>query len=67
VSNDWVVRHNNRWYQLQREARRLLRLPAKVIVADWLDGSVHILAKSKELAYTEITDQVLEQARRKAG
>ncbi len=67
VSNDWVVRHNNRWYQLQREARRLIHLPAKVTVADWLDGSVHILAKSKELPYTEITDQVLDQARRKAG
>ena len=67
VSNDWVVRHNNRWYQLDRQARRVLRLPAKVTVADWLDGSVHILAKTKELTYTEITDQVLEQARRKAG
>jgi transposase len=67
VSNDWVVRHNNRWYQLQPEAKRLLRLPAKVTVADWLDGSVHILAKAKELPFTEITDQVLDQARSKAG
>jgi len=67
VSNDWVVRHNNRWYQLQRQARRLLRPAAKVTVADWLDGSVHILAKTKELPYTEITDQVLGQARRQAG
>ncbi len=67
VSADWVVRHANRWYQLEREARRVLRVPAKVIVADWLDGSVHLLAKTKELAYTEITDQVLERAKRKAG
>ena len=67
VSNDWVVRHNNRWYQLDREARRRLRLPAKVTVADWLDGSVHILAKRSELPYSEITDQILKQARRKAG
>jgi hypothetical protein len=27
-----------------------LRLPAKVTVADWLDGSVRILAKTKETA-----------------
>lgn len=67
VSNDWVVRHNNRFYQLQREARRDLRVPAKVTVAEWLDGSVHILAKKKELPYTEITAQLLEQERRKAG
>jgi molybdenum-dependent DNA-binding transcriptional regulator ModE len=67
VSNDWVVRHNNCWYQLQREARRLLRLPAKVTVAEWLDGSVHILAKTKDLPYMQITNQVLDQAKKKAG
>jgi hypothetical protein len=42
-------------------------VPAKVTVADWLDGSVHILAKTRELPYSEITEQVLEQERRKAG
>jgi hypothetical protein len=67
VSNDWGVRHNNHWYQLQRETRRSPRPSVKVAVAEWLDGPVHVLAKSQELAYAEITDQVLERDRRKAG
>jgi hypothetical protein len=38
-----------------------------VTVAAGLDGSMHVLAKTRELPCTEIADQVFEQARRKAG
>ena len=45
----------------------LLQRSARATVADWIDCSVRILAKTKELPCTEITAQVLDQARRKAG
>jgi transposase-like protein len=35
----------------------------KVRVAEWLDGSIHILLKNRELNYEEINPQVLRQER----
>jgi hypothetical protein len=36
----------------------------KVTVAEWLDGSIHILYEKKEIAYEEITQQVLQRVRK---
>jgi transposase len=63
VSNDWVVRYSNRYFQLLQKKRVEIHPKMKVIVAEWLDGSIHILYKKKELPYDEITHQVLQQGR----
>jgi transposase len=63
VSNDFVVQYSNRYFQLLQEKRVEIRPKMKVIVAEWLDGSIHILYKKKELLYEEINYQVLKNAR----
>jgi hypothetical protein len=35
----------------------------KVLVAEWLDGSIHILHQRKEVPYEEISHQVLQKIR----
>lgn len=67
VSADWVVQYAGRYFQVLRE--RKVRVPpgSKVTVAEWLDGSIHLLFEKRQLPFAEITDQVLAQARRKAS
>jgi hypothetical protein len=53
VGQDWVVRHDNHFYQLLRGRQALPRAKSKVTVRRRLDGSVQILHRGKELAYEE--------------
>lgn len=53
VSQDWVVRHENHFYQLLRGRQALPRAKSKVTVRRRLDSSVQILHRGKELAYEE--------------
>ena len=58
VSNDYVVQHEGRLYQLVKEPRKRLPEPgARVTVRRWLDGSVHIFWQNKELTVREITQR----------
>jgi transposase len=55
VSNDWVVRYNNRLFQLERQSRRA---PARstVLVREAIDGDIEIRYRDRALRWTEITD-----------
>ena len=64
VSQDWVVRNENRFYQLSRGRESLPRAGGKVIVRVWLDGSVHILHRGRRIPFKEFDPQVRD--RRKA-
>jgi transposase len=63
VSNDWVVRYANLYFQLKRQKGVEIRANMKVTVAEWLDRSIHILFKNKELLYEELSLQTLKQVR----
>jgi hypothetical protein len=63
VSNDWVVQYANRTFQLLKDQKVDVRPKTKVTVAEWLDGSIHILYQKRELDYEEISPQVLRQER----
>ncbi len=65
VSQDWVVRNENHFYQLVAQKIRLPRPNTKVLVRRWLDGSVHILHEGRRLHYQEFDPQA--RYRRKAG
>jgi transposase len=54
VSADWIVRYKNRFFQILKESKPLPRPKNTVTVAEWLDGSVHILFEKKEMKVTEI-------------
>ena len=53
ISNDWVVRYENRWFQLERTTDYPPR-QAKVTVCEWEDGRIEIRYKGKARPQREI-------------
>src|ERR1700730_2501782 len=51
LANDWVVRHHNRFYQVERQSR--IHAPAKsaVVVCEWEDGTVEIRYREHTLSW----------------
>lgn len=53
ISNDWVVRYENRYFQLERTHDYPPR-QARVTVCEWEDGRIEIRYKNKTRAHHEI-------------
>ena len=53
ISNDWVVRYENRYFQLERQTDYPPR-QAKVTVCEWEDGRIEIRYKGKARLHREI-------------
>jgi transposase len=62
LGNDWVVRHDNRFYQVERKGR--LHAPAKsaVVVCEWEDGTVEIHYRGQKLNWQEIPQRPVKPA-----
>ena len=54
VGNDWVVQNDNRFFQILRGNRPMPRARERVLVRKWLDQSMHIFYKEKEMKVEEI-------------
>jgi len=63
VSNDWVVQYENRYFQLLRKKGLDICPSLKLTVSQWLDGSIHVFHKNKEVPYEEINPQFIRQLR----
>lgn len=62
ISNDWVVRYENRYFQLERTSDYPPR-QAKVTVCEWEDGRLEIRCQAKARPHREIDPpQPAEQA-----
>jgi hypothetical protein len=53
LGNDWVVRHENRLYQVKRESG-YAPARSKVTVCEWEDGRLEIRYRGQRLVYEEI-------------
>lgn len=53
ISNDWVVRYDNRYFQLERTSDYPPR-QAKVTVCEWQDGRIEIRYQGKARPHREI-------------
>ena len=53
ISNDWVVRYENRWLQLERTSDDPPR-QAKVVVCEWEEGRIEIRYRGKARPHREI-------------
>ena len=53
ISNDWVVRYENRWLQLERSSDYPPR-QAKVTVCEWEDGRIEIRYQGRARPHREI-------------
>ncbi len=54
ISNDWVARYKNRFFQIVPQSK-LTPAKKKVILQGHLHGSIHLLYTGKEIRFTEIS------------
>ena len=54
LSNDWVVRHANRFYQVERQSQHHAPAQSKVTVCEWEDGTREIHYRGRKLKWKEI-------------
>jgi transposase len=55
ISNDWVVRYDNRLFQVQAQSRKYAPAQGKVVVCQWQDGTVEIEYRGRKLPWKEIS------------
>lgn len=60
LGNDWVVRHDNRLYQVEGHSRNYAPAKSKVTVCEWEDGTMEIHYRGRRL-----THHAIEQRPRK--
>jgi len=61
LGNDWVVRHDNRLYQIERQSRRYASAKSKVTVHEREDGTQEIYYRGRKLVWHEIEERVAKQ------
>ena len=54
LGNDWVVRHENRFYQVEAQSRNHAPAKSKVTVCEWEDGTVEIHYRGRKLSWHAI-------------
>jgi transposase len=55
ISNDWVVRYDNRLFQVQAQSRKYAPAQGQVVVCEWQDGTVEIEYRGRKLPWKEIS------------
>lgn len=63
VQNDWVVRHENRYYQILKDNTPLPKPKNKILVRTYLDGRMQLLYGNKPLAFRPISPEQHHQQR----
>lgn len=54
IGNDWVVRYENRYLQVQRQAQNYAPAKAKVVVCEWEDGRLEIRYRGQSVTWEEL-------------
>lgn len=54
IGNDWVVRYENRYFQVNRRGRHYAPAKAKVTVCEWEDGRLQIRYRGEKVEWEEI-------------
>lgn len=55
IGNDWVVRYQNRFLQVKRQARNYAPAKGKVVVCEWEDGRLEIRYRGQKVKCEEIS------------
>jgi transposase len=58
IGNDWVVRHDSRYFQVQRQSGSYAPAKGKVQVCEWEDGRLEIRYRGRAVAWEQITAPV---------
>jgi hypothetical protein len=62
ISNDWVVRYENRWLQLHPGSRRYGPTQSQALVCVYEDGSVEVYYRGARIGFREIAEPLREVA-----
>ena len=54
LSNDWVIRDENRFYQVERQSLHYAPAKSEVTVCEWPDGRIEIHYRGRKLSWSEI-------------
>ncbi|SRR6266568_5196985 len=57
VQNDFTIQFKNHWYQLTEIQPTTVRAKEKVLVEEWLDGTIHFSLREKYLMYTVLPEK----------
>src|SRR6266436_1863446 len=57
LGNDWVVRHDNRFYQVEGSSRNYAPAKSRVTVCEWEDGRMEIHYRGRKLSFHEIPER----------
>lgn len=57
VNNDFTIQFKNNWYQLTELQPTTVRAKDKVLVEEWLDGTVHFSLREKYLNYSILPER----------
>ena len=66
LGNDWVVRYENRLFQVTRQSG-YAPAQSKVVVCEWQDGRVEIRYRGKRLRYAEIAERPAKLVEERKG
>src|SRR6201997_3521564 len=62
ISNDWVIRHNGRYLQLQPGQRRYGPTQSKALVCEWEDGAMLVYYRGERMGFTELQESVPKES-----
>ncbi|MBV8475862.1 MAG: ISNCY family transposase [Acidobacteria bacterium] len=62
ISNDWVIRHKNRYLQLQPRHRRYGPTKSKALVCEWEDARMETYYRGERIEFMEIPEPVRKPA-----
>ena len=63
ISNDWVIRHEGRYLQLQPGQRRYGPTQSKALVCEWEDGAMEVYYRGERAAFIELKEPIRKTAR----
>ena len=57
LGNDWVVRHENHFYQVEAQSRNHAPAKSRVMVCEWEDGTIEIHYRGRKLRWHAVAER----------
>src|SRR5713101_1113519 len=67
ISDDWVVRYDNRFFQLEPQSRNYAPARSRVVVCEWPGGGVAIVYRGRAVPWREIAPPARPRVGERAG
>ena len=61
INNDFTIKFKNTWYQLEEVQPTTVRAKEKVLIEEWLDGTIHLSKNGHYLKYIVLPERPKKQ------